>query len=157
GWFSRGPPYSTPKAMRRPLKLSSAWPSCSTQRGTSSDILRCESHVRFTPKSGLIYQFAEPTAKLHIKNVFNVVGSLTHERLKLPFQQIPFTTIVRNRRAGRVTALASMLNLSARLFAILTSALISVVRKEHSVHHGQYLQASARRREPALLRVICDR
>jgi hypothetical protein len=33
----------------------------------------------------LIYQFAEPTTKLHIKNVFNVVGSLTHERVKLLF------------------------------------------------------------------------
>ena len=34
----------------------------------------------------LIYQFAEPTKKLSIQNVFNVVGVLTHKRVKLPFQ-----------------------------------------------------------------------
>jgi hypothetical protein len=30
-----------------------------------------------------IYQFAKPTTKLSIENVFNVVGALTHKRMKL--------------------------------------------------------------------------
>jgi len=30
-----------------------------------------------------IYQFAKPTTKLSIENVFNIVGALTHKRMKL--------------------------------------------------------------------------
>jgi hypothetical protein len=30
-----------------------------------------------------IYQFAKPTTKLRIENVFNVAGALTHKRMKL--------------------------------------------------------------------------
>jgi hypothetical protein len=37
-----------------------------------------------------IYQFAKPTTKLSIENIFNGVGALTHKRMKLLSQQLPF-------------------------------------------------------------------
>ncbi len=46
-----------------------------------------------------IYQFDKPTTKLRIENVFNVVGALTHKRVKLLSQQIPFINTTTTRLA----------------------------------------------------------
>src|SRR5262245_47937967 len=39
-----------------------------------------------------IYQFAKPTTKLGIENVFNAIGALMRQRMKLLSQQDPFMT-----------------------------------------------------------------
>src|SRR5262245_33317012 len=39
------------------------------------------------------YQFAEPPTTLSVENIFDAVGVLTHKRVKLLSQQIPFIEI----------------------------------------------------------------
>jgi len=52
-----------------------------------------------------IYQFAKPTAKLSVENFFNIVGALTHKRMKLLCQQIPSRggTITRHTLCAQTT------------------------------------------------------